>query len=90
MAAKNSSYLNSKAILMYHCLAGTTLMVAIPPISFKSLSLSHNLLSVLVWRESEEEAWAAEHRGFLFFFPMGCTYQSSVNSYQSPDTIIFR
>ena len=26
MAAKNSSYLNSKTILMYHCLAGTILM----------------------------------------------------------------
>jgi len=26
MAAKNSSYLNSKTILLYHCLAGTILM----------------------------------------------------------------
>ena len=26
VAAKNSNYLNSKTILMYHCLAGTMLM----------------------------------------------------------------
>jgi hypothetical protein len=50
-------------------------------VSSKSLSLFYYYYLLSLERESEEEAWASQHRGFLFFFPK--YVQLSVISYQS-------